>query len=78
MTSKLNGKLSGLLALAQNREPTENFKGIYDFKKSFSADYHEFIGEYLLLFRHNSSLPFAVMPIYNKPPQGAETVAAMS
>lgn len=27
MTSKLNGKLSGLLALAQNREPTENFKG---------------------------------------------------
>ena len=27
MTSKLNGKLSGLLALAQNREPTENFEG---------------------------------------------------
>ena len=30
-------------------EPTENFKGIYDFKKSFSADYHEFIGEYVLV-----------------------------
>ena len=27
LTSNLNGKLSGLLALAQNREPTENFKG---------------------------------------------------
>ncbi len=27
----------------------ENFKGIYDFKKSFSADYHEFIGEYILV-----------------------------
>ncbi len=30
-------------------EPMENFKGIYDFKKSFSADYHEFIGEYVLI-----------------------------
>ena len=30
-------------------EPMDNFKGIYDFKKSFSADYHEFIGEYLLI-----------------------------
>ena len=30
-------------------EPTDNFKGIYDFKKSFSADYHEFIGEYVLI-----------------------------
>ena len=29
--------------------PTDNFKGIYDFKKSFSADYHEFIGEYVLI-----------------------------
>ena len=29
--------------------PTDNFKGIYDFKKSFSADYHEFIGEYILV-----------------------------
>ncbi len=29
--------------------PTENFKGIYDFKKSFSANYHEFIGEYILV-----------------------------
>ena len=29
--------------------PTENFKGIYDFKKSFSADYHEFVGEYVLI-----------------------------
>ena len=29
--------------------PTDNFKGIYDFKKSFSADYHEFIGEYVLV-----------------------------
>lgn len=28
---------------------TDNFKGIYDFKKSFSADYHEFIGEYVLV-----------------------------
>lgn len=30
-------------------EPADNFKGIYDFKKSFSADYHEFIGEYVLV-----------------------------
>lgn len=30
-------------------EPQDNFKGIYDFKKSFSADYHEFIGEYILV-----------------------------
>ncbi|MBR6567626.1 MAG: peptidoglycan bridge formation glycyltransferase FemA/FemB family protein [Clostridia bacterium] len=30
-------------------EPQDNFKGIYDFKKSFSADYHEFIGEYVLV-----------------------------
>ena len=30
-------------------EPMENFKGIYDFKKSFSADYHEFVGEYVLV-----------------------------
>lgn len=29
--------------------PTDNFKGIYDFKKSFSADYHEFIGEYVII-----------------------------
>ena len=29
--------------------PVDNFKGIYDFKKSFSADYHEFIGEYVLV-----------------------------
>ena len=29
--------------------PQDNFKGIYDFKKSFSADYHEFIGEYILV-----------------------------
>lgn len=27
MTSKLNVKLSGLLALAQNREPSKNFEG---------------------------------------------------
>ena len=30
-------------------DPTDNFKGIYDFKKSFSADYHEFIGEYVIV-----------------------------
>lgn len=29
--------------------PMDNFKGIYDFKKSFSADYHEFIGEYVII-----------------------------
>lgn len=29
--------------------PQDNFKGIYDFKKSFSADYHEFLGEYILV-----------------------------
>lgn len=29
--------------------PQDNFKGIYDFKKSFSADYHEFIGEYVIV-----------------------------
>ncbi|MCL2023160.1 MAG: aminoacyltransferase [Oscillospiraceae bacterium] len=28
--------------------PAENFKGIYDFKKSFASDYHQFIGEYVL------------------------------
>ena len=30
-------------------EPKDNFKGIFDFKKSFSADYHEYIGEYVLV-----------------------------
>ena len=30
-------------------EALDNFKGIYDFKKSFSADFHEFIGEYVLV-----------------------------
>lgn len=29
--------------------PQDNFKGIFDFKKSFSANYHEFIGEYILV-----------------------------
>lgn len=29
--------------------PADNFKGIFDFKKSFSADYYEFIGEYVLV-----------------------------
>lgn len=29
--------------------PADNFKGIYDFKKSFSADYYEFIGEYVIV-----------------------------
>lgn len=29
--------------------PQDNFKGIYDFKKSFSANYHEFVGEYVLV-----------------------------
>jgi lipid II:glycine glycyltransferase (peptidoglycan interpeptide bridge formation enzyme) len=29
--------------------PQDNFKGIYEFKKSFSADYHEFVGEYVLV-----------------------------
>ncbi len=29
--------------------PQDNFKGIYDFKKSFSADYYEFMGEYVLV-----------------------------
>ena len=29
--------------------PQDNFKGIYAFTKSFSADYYEFIGEYLLV-----------------------------
>ncbi|MFI3284251.1 MAG: peptidoglycan bridge formation glycyltransferase FemA/FemB family protein [Erysipelotrichaceae bacterium] len=33
----------------------DHFKGIYDFKKSFGSDYHEFIGEYVLVnnpFKH--------------------------
>lgn len=29
--------------------PQPNFVGIYNFKKSFSADYHEFIGEYVIV-----------------------------
>ena len=29
--------------------PADNFKGIYDFKKSFSADYHELVGAYVLV-----------------------------
>ncbi len=29
--------------------PADNFKGIYDFKKSFASDYHEFIGEYVIV-----------------------------
>jgi len=30
-------------------EPTDNFVGICDFKKSFGSDYFEFIGEYILV-----------------------------
>ncbi len=30
-------------------EPTDNFVGISDFKKSFGTDYYEFIGEYILV-----------------------------
>ncbi|MEG2051689.1 MAG: peptidoglycan bridge formation glycyltransferase FemA/FemB family protein [Oscillospiraceae bacterium] len=30
-------------------EPAENFVGISEFKKSFGADYYEFIGEYILV-----------------------------
>lgn len=30
-------------------EPSENFVGINEFKKSFGSDYHEFIGEYILV-----------------------------
>lgn len=30
-------------------EPTDNFVGINNFKKSFGADYYEFIGEYVLV-----------------------------
>ncbi len=30
-------------------EAQDNFVGIYDFKKSFGSDYHEFIGEYILV-----------------------------
>ena len=30
-------------------EPQENFEGIFSFKKSFGSDYHEFIGEYILV-----------------------------
>lgn len=32
-----------------NLEPTDNFVGINDFKKSFGSDYIEFIGEYVLV-----------------------------
>ena len=43
-TPELNedGTLGELVAL-------DNFKGIYDFKKSFASDYHEFLGEYILV-----------------------------
>lgn len=46
-------------------EPTENFVGINEFKKSFGSDYHEFIGEYVLVgnkfkfFLYNSLMPKA-------------------
>lgn len=30
-------------------EPTDNFVGISEFKKSFGADYYEFVGEYILI-----------------------------
>lgn len=32
-----------------NLEAQPNFEGIYSFKKSFGSDYHEFIGEYILV-----------------------------
>ena len=37
-----DGTLGELTAL-------DNFKGIYEFKKSFGSDYHEFLGEYILV-----------------------------
>ena len=47
--------------------PTDNFKGIYDFKKSFSADYHEFIGEYVLVGNKMKYYAYAqLMPMAKK------------
>lgn len=48
-------------------EPADNFKGIYDFKKSFSADYHEFIGEYVLIGNKAKYFAYAkLMPTAKK------------
>lgn len=47
--------------------PADNFKGIYDFKKSFSADYHEFIGEYVLVGNKMKYLAYSkLMPTAKK------------
>ena len=47
--------------------PTDNFTGIYDFKKSFSADYHEFIGEYVLVGNKMKYYAYAqLMPMAKK------------
>lgn len=47
--------------------PQDNFKGIYDFKKSFSADYHEFIGEYVLIGNKMKYFAYAkLMPTAKK------------
>jgi hypothetical protein len=48
-------------------EPQDNFKGIYDFKKSFSSDYHEFLGEYVLVCNKLKYYCYAkLMPIAKK------------
>lgn len=47
--------------------PQDNFKGIYDFKKSFSANYHEFIGEYVLVGDKAKYFAYAkLMPMAKK------------
>ncbi len=47
--------------------PQDNFKGIYDFKKSFSSDYHEFLGEYILVGNSFKYFAYAkLMPVAKK------------
>ena len=48
-------------------ESLDNFKGIYDFKKSFSSDFHEFIGEYVLVGNKTKYFAYAkLMPSAKK------------
>lgn len=50
-----------------NLIPQDNFKGIYDFKKSFCSNYHEFIGEYVLVGNKMKYFAYAkLMPMAKK------------
>lgn len=44
--------------------PRDDFKGIYDFKKSFGANFHEYVGEYILVSKKPQYLIYSkLMPL---------------